>query len=83
MTVFGVSLYISGGRPSDYSFGCGWSFGKGKKVIRRVAKITGEIKSLACPTNARTWVGGMVTKIELPRIAVEAGFLCIANGPPG
>ncbi len=54
---------------------------KNKKVIRRVDKITGEIKSLACPTNKKTCVGGMVTKIEAARIAVEGGIPCvIANG---
>ena len=54
---------------------------KNKKVIRRVDKITGEIKSLASPTNKKTCVGGMVTKIEAARIAVEGGLPCvIANG---
>jgi glutamate 5-kinase len=54
---------------------------KDKKIIRRVDKITGEIKSLACPTNKKTCVGGMVTKIEAARIAVEEGVPCvIANG---
>jgi len=54
---------------------------KDKKIIRRVNKITGEIKSLACPTNKKTCVGGMVTKIEAARIAVEGGVPCvIANG---
>ncbi|MDD5282171.1 MAG: glutamate 5-kinase [Candidatus Omnitrophica bacterium] len=54
---------------------------KNKKVIRRVDKITGEIKSLACPINKRTCVGGMTTKIEAARIAVEGGVPCvITNG---
>lgn len=54
---------------------------KDKKVIRQVKKITGEIKSLASPTNKNTSVGGMVTKIEAARIAVEGGVSCvIANG---
>ncbi|MDD5409062.1 MAG: glutamate 5-kinase [Candidatus Omnitrophica bacterium] len=54
---------------------------KNKKVIRRVDKITGEIKSLACPTNKKTCVGGMATKIEAARIAVEGKVPCvIANG---
>jgi glutamate 5-kinase len=54
---------------------------KNKKIIRQVDKITGEIKSLACPTNKKTCVGGMVTKIEAARIAVEEGVTCvIANG---
>jgi glutamate 5-kinase len=55
--------------------------GKDKKIIRQVNKITGEIKSLACPTSKKTCVGGMVTKIEAARIATEAGVPCvIANG---
>lgn len=54
---------------------------KTKKVIRQVEKITGEIKSLACPINKKTCVGGMTTKIEAARIAVEGGVPCvIANG---
>ncbi len=54
---------------------------RNKKIIRRVNKITGEIKSLACPTNKKICVGGMVTKIEAARIAVEGGVPCvIANG---
>ena len=54
---------------------------KNKKIIRQVDKITGEIKSLACPTNKKICVGGMVTKIEAARIAVEGGVPCvIANG---
>ena len=57
---------------------------KNKKIIRRVDKITGEIKSLACPTNKKICVGGMVTKIEAARIAVEGGVACvIANGRKG
>jgi len=52
-----------------------------KMIIRRVNKITGEIKSLACPTSKKTCVGGMITKIEAARIAVEEGVPCvIANG---
>jgi glutamate 5-kinase len=54
---------------------------KNKKVIRQVDKITGEIKALACPINKKTCVGGMVTKIEAARIAVEGGVPCvIAHG---
>jgi len=54
---------------------------KNKKVIRQVERITSEIKSLACPINKKTCVGGMSTKIEAARIAVEEGIPCvIANG---
>lgn len=52
-----------------------------KKVIRLVDKITAGIKSLVCPTSKKTCVGGMVTKIEAARIAVDSGIACvIANG---
>lgn len=54
---------------------------KNKKVIRQVAKITAGIKSLACPTDKKACVGGMITKIEAAGIAVRAGIPCvIANG---
>jgi len=54
---------------------------RNKKIIRRVDKITGEIKSYACSTEKKICVGGMVTKIEAARIAVEGGVPCvIANG---
>ncbi|MFA7283910.1 MAG: glutamate 5-kinase [Candidatus Omnitrophota bacterium] len=54
--------------------------GKDKKVIRRVDKITGEIKSLASPTDKKNCVGGMVTKVEAARIAVEGGVPCVIAG---
>ncbi len=50
---------------------------KNNKIIRQVDKITGQIKSLACPTNKKTCVGGMVTKLEAARIAVEGGVPCV------
>ncbi len=54
---------------------------KDKLVIRVVDKITSQIKALACPTNKKTCVGGMVTKIEAARVAVSSGIHCvIANG---
>lgn len=54
---------------------------KDNNIVRQVNKITGEIKSLACPTSKKTCVGGMVTKIEAARIAVEEKVPCvIANG---
>ncbi|MDD5476648.1 MAG: glutamate 5-kinase [Candidatus Omnitrophica bacterium] len=54
---------------------------KNKKVIRSVEKITAQIKSLACPTNKKTCVGGMITKIQAASIAVDSGIPCvIANG---
>jgi len=54
---------------------------KNKEIIRSVEKITAQIKSLACPTNKKTCVGGMITKIEAAAIAVDSGIPCvIANG---
>lgn len=52
-----------------------------KRVVRLVDEITPEIKGLACPTSKKTCVGGMVTKIEAARIAMNSGIPCvIANG---
>jgi glutamate 5-kinase len=54
---------------------------KNKKVIPVIYEITQEIKELANPTNKKTCVGGMVTKIEAAKIAVDSGIPCvIANG---
>ena len=52
-----------------------------KALIRMVDKITPVIKALACPTRKKTCVGGMITKIEAAKIAVDSGIPCIiANG---
>jgi len=54
---------------------------KNKKVIRVVDEITLQIKTLASPTYKKTCVGGMITKIEAAKIAVDSGIPCvIANG---
>ena len=54
---------------------------KSKAVINIVEDITPQIRELACPTNKKTCVGGMITKIEAAKIAIEAGIPCIiANG---
>ncbi len=54
---------------------------KDKKVIRVVDEITPQIRTLACPTNKKACVGGMITKIEAAKIAVDSGIPCvIANG---
>ncbi|MFA4843044.1 MAG: glutamate 5-kinase [Candidatus Omnitrophota bacterium] len=54
---------------------------KEKHVIRVVSEINSEVKSLACPTDKKTCVGGMVTKLEAAKIAVDSGIPCvIANG---
>jgi glutamate 5-kinase len=52
-----------------------------KTVVRIVDEITPKIKKLACPTDKATSVGGMVTKLEAARIAIDSGIPCvIANG---
>lgn len=49
--------------------------------VPRVNRITGEIKALACPTNKKSCVGGMITKLEAAQIAQHSGIPCvIANG---
>ena len=54
---------------------------KNKKVVRVVDEITPQIKALACPTHKKTCVGGMITKIEAAKIAMDSGIPCvIANG---
>lgn len=54
---------------------------KHKKVIRLVPEINAQIKELACPTNKKTCVGGMISKLEAAKIAVDSGIHCIiANG---
>lgn len=52
-----------------------------KSVVRIVTEINSQIKSLACPTDKKTCVGGMITKIEAAKIASDSGIPCvIANG---
>jgi glutamate 5-kinase len=54
---------------------------KDKTLVRVVEKITPQIKALACPTHKKTCVGGMLTKIEAAKIAIDSGIPCvIANG---
>lgn len=54
---------------------------KAQKVVPVVHEITPEVKTFACPTNKKTCVGGMVTKIEAAKIAMDSGICCvIANG---
>ncbi|MEW6101521.1 MAG: glutamate 5-kinase [Candidatus Omnitrophota bacterium] len=52
-----------------------------KKVIRIVDEITPRIKALACPSDKKTCVGGMITKLEAAKISVDSGIPCVvANG---
>jgi len=54
---------------------------KEKKVISVVEEINSQIKGLACPTTKKSCVGGMITKLEAAKIAVDSGVPCvIANG---
>lgn len=57
---------------------------KNKNVIKVVDEITPQIKALACPTDKKTSVGGMITKIEAAKIAMDSGIPCvIAKGGTG
>ncbi|MDD4979690.1 MAG: glutamate 5-kinase [Candidatus Omnitrophica bacterium] len=54
---------------------------KDKKVIPVVDEINSQIKALACPTDKKICVGGMITKIEAAKICMDSGIPCvIANG---
>lgn len=57
-------------------------FGQDRKtVVRIVDEITPQIKAMALPTDKKTSVGGMVTKLEAAKISVDSGIPCvIANG---
>lgn len=50
---------------------------KDKKVIKIVDKITAEIKALACPSQRKTCVGGMITKLDAAKIAIDSGIPCV------
>ena len=54
---------------------------KDKRLINVVSEINSQIKALARPSEKNTSVGGMITKIEAAKIAVDSGIPCvIANG---
>lgn len=54
---------------------------KDKKVIKVIAEISSSVKSLASSTNKNTSVGGMITKLEAAKIAIDSGIpAIIANG---
>lgn len=54
---------------------------KDKILVGVVDKITPQIRALACPTDKKTCVGGMITKIEAAKIAIDSGIPCvITNG---
>jgi len=57
---------------------------RNKKLIKVVGEITPQIRALACPTDKKSCVGGMVTKIEAAKIAMDSGIPCvIAKGGTG
>jgi glutamate 5-kinase len=54
---------------------------KEKKLIKEVGKINSEIEALARPSGKSTSVGGMITKINAAKMAVDARIPCvIASG---
>lgn len=54
---------------------------KENKIVHVVPQINSQIKALAHPTNKNACVGGMITKIEAAKIAVDSGIPCVvANG---
>lgn len=52
-----------------------------KEIIRIVDEISSDIHSLACSTDKKSCVGGMITKLEAAQMVVDSGLPCvIANG---
>ena len=55
-----------------------------KTLVKVVTEITPQVKSLASPTDKKTCVGGMITKLDAARIAMGSGISCVvANGRSG
>jgi glutamate 5-kinase len=50
---------------------------KNRKIIPVVDEITPQIRALACPTKKKVCVGGMITKIEAAKVAVDSGIPCV------
>lgn len=54
---------------------------RNKEILRKVPKITEQVKALACSTDKQTSVGGMVTKIKAAITTTNSGLACVfANG---
>lgn len=52
-----------------------------KTVIRLVDEITPQVRAIACPSSNKACVGGMITKLEAAKIAIDSGIPCvITNG---
>ena len=50
---------------------------KDKRLVRVVSEINTQIKEMASPSGRKTSVGGMVTKIEAAKIAMDSGIRCV------
>lgn len=50
---------------------------KDNKLVKVVSEITPAIRSLACPSQKSTCVGGMITKIEAAYIVSGTGAACV------
>ncbi|OGX46660.1 MAG: glutamate 5-kinase [Omnitrophica WOR_2 bacterium RIFCSPLOWO2_12_FULL_51_8] len=48
-----------------------------KKIIPLIDEITPRIRGLACPSDKKACVGGMVTKLEAAKIVMDAGLPCV------
>ena len=48
-----------------------------KKLVKIVPEINFQVKSLASPSEKKTSVGGMITKIEAAKISVDSGIPCV------
>ena len=54
---------------------------RNNKLVRLVPEINAQLRGLASPTDKKTCVGGMITKIAAAGIAVDSGIPClIASG---
>jgi len=48
-----------------------------KRLVRVVSEINAKIKEMASPSDRKTSVGGMVTKIQAAKIAMDSGIPCV------
>ena len=53
---------------------------RNKRLVRVVSEINTKIKEMASPSGRKTSVGGMVTKIQAAKIAVDSGIPCVITG---
>ncbi len=50
---------------------------KDGNVVRVVAEINAQVRSLACSTQKKSCVGGMITKLEAAKMASDSGIPCV------